>query len=414
MIWGQNPYKPAAAAGGLHYARPFISLTSMPSLPRPAPPQHPARPMCQKASAALGALGLSLALLDPSMALAGKAKPGAARSGIEQGAMRYAGQPAADELAREIAQRRGWELEWVRRWIGQSQQLPSVIKLSAPAPVATAKNWAAYRSRFIEARRIEAGHSFWQAQRETLERAEARYGVPAWLVIGIIGVETYYGRHTGNYRVLDALATLSLDFPASHPRAAARQAYFRSELEALLELSREQGISPDAWRGSYAGAMGLPQFMPGSWLKYAVDFDGDGRIDLRNSPADAIGSVANYMKQHGWQSGMLTHYPVQLIAHGEQLATLLGPDIKPSFPASSLHAMGARLEETALQHVGPLALVELRNGDPLQGGADPSYVAGTENFYAVTRYNWSSYYALAVIELGQAVQAALAERAAQR
>ncbi|MEN9903780.1 MAG: Membrane-bound lytic murein transglycosylase precursor [Pseudomonadota bacterium] len=330
-----------------------------------------------------------------------------AQAGKAAEASRYAGHPGAEQLALEIAGRRGWELEWVRQWVGQAQQLPAVIRLSTPAPVAAAKNWAAYRARFIEPSRIEAGRRFWLEQRAALERAEIEYGVPAWLVVGIIGVETLYGRHTGSFRVLDALATLSLDFPASHPRAAERQAYFRTELEALLELARAQGLPPDAWRGSYAGAMGLPQFMPGSWLKYAVDFDGDGRVDLLNSPVDAIGSVAHYLRQHGWQPGMPTHYPVQVQAEGEALATLLAPDIKPSFDAARFHALGARLAEPALRHAGPLALVELRNGDPLQGGSGPSYVAGTENFYAVTRYNWSSYYALAVIELGQAVQAAL-------
>ncbi|MDD2729900.1 lytic murein transglycosylase B [Malikia sp.] len=326
---------------------------------------------------------------------------------------RYAGKPAAEELAREIAQRNDWDVEWVRHWIGQSQQLPSVIRLVTPAPAA-AKNWATYRARLIEPTRIEAGKRFWQTQRAALERAEASYGVPAWLVVGVIGVETLYGRHTGNYRVLDALATLSLDFPSSHPRAAERQAYFRGELETLLRLSRDQGLDPDSWRGSYAGAMGLPQFMPSSWARHAVDFDGDGRIDLRTNAADAIGSVAHYLRQHGWQSGMPTHYPVKVEASDAELATLLAPDIKPSFDAARFQALGARLAGQALQHAGPLALVELKNGDPLQGGAAPSFVAGTGNFYVVTRYNWSSYYALAVIELGQAVQAALAEPNAAR
>ncbi len=319
-------------------------------------------------------------------------------------AIRYAGQPAAEQLAREIAQRRGWDPQWVQHWIGQSRQLPGVIRLVTPVPAA-ARNWATYRARLVEPARIEAGRHFWQAQRTALERAEASHGVPAWLIVGIIGIETYYGRHTGSYRVLDALATLSLDFPAVHPRAAARQSYFRGELETLLQLSQEQGVAPDSWRGSYAGAMGLPQFMPGSWLKYAIDFDGDGRIDLRTSTADAIGSVANYLRQHGWQSGMPTHYPVRLEASDQDLATLLAPDIKPSFDADRFQALGARLD--APQHAGPLALIELRNGDPRQGGAAPSFVAGTENFYVVTRYNWSSQYAMAVIELGQAVQAAL-------
>ena len=397
---------------------------------RPSAGRRPGQALGQTMGQACGLAALGLALLatgpaaranasqlaqartDLVLASAQKARRTPAKA--EQDMQRYAGHAAAQALASEIAQRRGWEQDWVEHWIGQAQQLPSVMRLIAPAQPGLAKNWAAYRARFVEPVRIEAGRRFWQAQREPLERAEASYGVPAWLIVGIIGVETLYGRHTGNYRALDALATLSLDFPDSHPRAAERRAYFRGELETLLQLSREQDIAPDAWRGSYAGAMGLPQFMPSSWTRYAVDFDGDGRIDLRNSAADAIGSVANYMQQHGWQSGMPTHYPVRLEASGAELATLLAPDIKPSFDAARFQALGAKLEPAAGEHAGLLALIELRNGDPLQGGSPPSHVAGTENFYVVTRYNWSSYYALAVIELGQTVQAALQARSAAR
>jgi membrane-bound lytic murein transglycosylase B len=320
---------------------------------------------------------------------------------------RYADHAAAQAWARELAQRNGWDETWVRQWLGTAQKLPSVIKLVAPAPTGTVKNWATYRARFIEPKRIDAGVRFWQSHADTLQRAEAQFGVPAWLVAGVIGVETLYGQHTGQFRVLDALATLGFDFPSSHPRAAERSAFFRGELEALLRLSRQNGVAPDEWRGSYAGAMGLPQFMPSSWQKFAVDFDGDGRIDLRRSPADAIGSVANYMKQYGWNTGMPTHYPVGLDAPTVKLDTLLAPDILPTFGVDSFQAQGAQLTGDALQHQGYLALVELLNGDPANGGSPPSYVAGTENFYVITRYNWSSYYAMAVIELGQAVQAAL-------
>jgi membrane-bound lytic murein transglycosylase B len=144
--------------------------------------------------------------------------------------------------------------------------------------------------------------------------------------------------------------------------------------------------------------MGMPQFMPSSWVKYAVDFDGDGKVDLFNSPADIIGSVANYFKAFNWQAGMPTHYPVRFEPSKLNLEALLLPDILPTFSVTSFIAKGAILEGAALQHTGPLALVELQNGDE-----PPSFVAGTENFYAITRYNWSSYYAMAVIELGQEV-----------
>jgi membrane-bound lytic murein transglycosylase B len=224
--------------------------------------------------------------------------------------------------------------------------------------------------------------------------------------VGIIGVETFYGQNMGNFRVLDALTTLTLNFPSAHPRAAERQAFFKSELGHFLVQAHNQGDASAT--GSFAGAMGWPQFMPSSAAKFAVDFDGDGRIDLRNSPVDAIGSVANYFKAFGWQTGMPTHYPVSFDEARLDKPTLLAPDILPSFSVSNFIAKGAVLDEQAQKHNGPLALVELFNGDDA-----PSYVAGTDNFYVVTRYNWSSYYALAVIELGQAVKANRALNTAQ-
>jgi len=150
--------------------------------------------------------------------------------------------------------------------------------------------------------------------------------------------------------------------------------------------------------------MGMPQFMPSSWVKYAIDFDGDGRVDLWNSETDVIGSVANYFKGYGWQPGLPTHYPVRL-APEAQMDALLAPDILPSFSADSFAAKGALPLNGGTAHPGKLALIELQNGDPTQPGNEPQYVAGTENFYVITRYNWSSYYAMAVIDLGQEVMA---------
>jgi len=236
------------------------------------------------------------------------------------------------------------------------------------------------------------------ANRDSLLRAENETGVPASVIVGIVGVESMYGQNTGNFRVIDALATLAFDFPAEHPRAAARAAFFKAELEQYLALTARTHTDPLALRGSYAGAMGWPQFMPSSWSKYAVDFDGDGRIDLFNSQADVIGSVANYFKAFHWQRGMATHYPVRFDPATLDKAALLESDIVPRYSVAELAAKGVLLDELDPAHSGPLALIELQNGE-----AEPSYVAGTENFYAITRYNWSSYYAMAVIELGQAV-----------
>jgi membrane-bound lytic murein transglycosylase B len=318
----------------------------------------------------------------------------------------YATRDDAMRWADDVAARRDLDPEWVREVIGQAHFLPGVPRLVLPPPKGTAKNWKVYRSRFIDPTRIRAGVAFWQANRAALERAEKEFQVPAEIIVGIIGVETIYGQQLGNYRVLDALATLAFDFPTSHPRAAARQAFFRDELEQFLSLAQRTGTDPLKPVGSFAGAMGMPQFMPSSVNKYAVDFDGDGRIDLAGSPADVIGSVANYFKGFNWRPGMPTHYPVRFDPARVDMEALLAPDILPTFSVDSFTAKGAVLDADGLAHKGPLALVELQNGE-----APPSYVAGTENFYAITRYNWSSYYAMAVIELGREVAAAMAANA---
>ena len=303
------------------------------------------------------------------------------------------------QFATLLTQRHGLEPGWAEKHLTQAQLLPTVQRLIMPPPAGTARNWAAYRERFVEPRRIAAGVAFWQQNAASLDLAEARWGVPASLVVGIIGVETLYGRHMGGFRAIDALATLAFDFP---PGRRDRSAFFRDELEELLLLARREGIEPDQYRGSFAGALGLPQFMPSSIRRYAVDFDGDGRIDLLGNPADAIGSVANYLSAFGWQRDLPTHYAVAAPVDTADRAVLLAPDIVPTFSTAQFAERGAVLKDDGTRHTGLLALVELQNGD-----AAPSYVAGTSNFYAVTRYNWSSYYALAVIELGRAVAKAM-------
>jgi membrane-bound lytic murein transglycosylase B len=332
-------------------------------------------------------------------------KPAKVASAIAAGPV-YASRDDAMAAADDIAERRNLDPAWVRSMLGQARFLPSVPRLMAPAPSGMVKNWKLYRSRFIEPIRIAAGVRFWQANREALERAEKEYGVPPEIIVGILGVETIYGQQMGNFRVIDALATLAFDFPASHPRAVERSAYFKGELEQFLSLTQRAGIDPLSLRGSYAGAMGMPQFMPTSWVHYAVDFDGDSHVDLFGSATDAIGSVANYFKAFHWQPGLPATYPVQLAPNADMDA-LLAPDILPTFSVASFQAKGALLDGPALQHSGPLALVELQNGD-----APPQFVAGTENFYAITRYNWSSYYAMAVLELGQEVAAIVKARTA--
>lgn len=299
-------------------------------------------------------------------------------------------------FAAEAAERQGLDLATVRSALAQAQFVPSITRYIMPPPAGTAKNWMAYRDRFVEPRRIAAGAAFWNANEAWLRLAEERYGVPPEIIVGIVGVETLYGQQMGNFRIIDALATLSFDFPTGRRD---RSAFFRDELQSYLLLCQREGVDPLSWMGSYAGAVGMPQFMPSSILSYAIDFDGDGHIDLHRNTADVIGSVASFLFNAGWQRGLPTHYEVAVPVDSAQRALLLGPDIVPTFSPQQFVENGALLSDAAMATPGKLALVELQNGD-----AAPSYVAGTNNFYAVTRYNWSSYYALAVITLGEAVK----------
>jgi membrane-bound lytic murein transglycosylase B len=298
-------------------------------------------------------------------------------------------------FADDVAQRQGFENGWARNALAQARRIPSVTRLIMPAPAGTSKNWAVYRARAVEPVRIRAGVAFWGANEDWLRQADERYGVPPRVVVGIVGIETLYGRHTGRFRVVDALATLSFDFPSGR---SDRSAFFRAELESFLLLCHVRGVDPLLPRGSYAGAMGMGQFMPSNVLKFGVDFDADGIIDLEHSPADVIGSVAHYLAAFGWQRDLPARFAVIAPQRTLDRALLLVPDIVPTFSPQDFAERGAIVAADLSGFDGKLALVELHNGD-----AAPSYVAGTRNFYAITRYNWSSYYAMAVLELGDAV-----------
>ena len=290
------------------------------------------------------------------------------------------------------------ELESIFR---KARYVESTIQLIKPAPPGKPKNWQAYRERFVEPVRIAAGVAFWDRHADALARAEKQYGVPAEIIVGIIGVETIYGRNTGNFRVMDALTTLAFDYPDT-PTRDARMQFFRNELENTLLFSRESSIDPFSLFGSYAGAIGLPQFMPGSIRKYAVDFDGDGRIDLRGSPVDAIGSVANFLVQHGWKRGEPVAFPATVAAseanRGWDMFIIQGLEAK--FRIDELKAAGiTSLVEPSTDML--FGLVDLQNG-----GNPTEYWLGTQNFFAITQYNRSFFYAMSVVELGKAVRAA--------
>ncbi len=195
----------------------------------------------------------------------------------------------------DMAMNDGFDAAALTRVFAQVSPQPKVIAAMS-RPLVEPPKWYEYVPRFLDPARVDAGVEFWRANDTTLARAQAEFGVPAEIIVAIIGVETYYGRNTGSYRVIDALATLAFDYPR-------RAAYFSGELRQFLLLAREQGVSPLLAKGSFAGAVGLPQFMPGSIRSYAVDYDGDGRIDLVGEVDDAVGSVANYLERHGWQRG---------------------------------------------------------------------------------------------------------------
>ena len=255
--------------------------------------------------------------------------------------------------------------------------------ITAMETPAEALPWDKYRPIFMDVERVDQGLMFWERNRATLQEAEDEYGVPAGIIVAIIGVETRYGRNTGNDRVMDALATLAFNYPK-------RSGYFRDELEQFLLLAREQGIDPLSIRGSYAGAMGVPQFMPSSFRNYAVDFDHDGKIDIWNDIEDAIGSVANYLKQHGWEKGRLIAVPGQVT--GNKYVDLLDNNMQSGVMPDQLASYDVRpLEQIPAQEKVKLINLETTNGN--------EFWLGLHNFFVITSYNHSKLYAMVVFQL---------------
>lgn len=292
------------------------------------------------------------------------------------------------ELAPFVAQmgEAGLDESDVRRILAEARVLPEVIEaISRPAE---AKPWYAYRPIFLTETRIAKGIEFWRSEQETLARAEEVYGVPAEIIVAIIGVETLYGERTGRIRVLDSLVTLGFRYPR-------RSEFFRSELRHFLLLTHDEGLNPLAVKGSYAGAMGVPQFISSSYRNYAIDFDDDGRRDLISSKVDAIGSIANYLKRHGWQRG--GEIAIAAEVGEEDYKDALSRGLKPTMKLRELLSMGVRVYED----VDPDSLVALIE---LEQENSAEHWVVLNNFYAITRYNHSELYAMAVTQLAREIR----------
>jgi membrane-bound lytic murein transglycosylase B len=312
----------------------------------------------------------------------------------------FRGWQAVADFEADMVAKYSFEPAALKTVMEQVNYIDSAVQLVKPAPPGKPKNWQAYRERFIEPVRINGGVEFWNRNADALARAEAQYGVPAEIIVAIIGVETVYGRNTGRFRVLDVLTTLAFAYPDS-PNRVARQAFFRGELENTLLLARKENIDPLSLIGSYAGAVGLPQFMPGSILSYGVDFDADGKIDLRASPVDAIGSVANFLVQHGWRAAgnAPVVYPVQVSAT-RAWESMIGQGLQASYSEQQLQAAGVTSAAT-LPSGALFGLIDLQNG-----AEATEYWLASDNFFAITQYNRSYFYAMSVVDLGRAVRLA--------
>jgi membrane-bound lytic murein transglycosylase B len=310
--------------------------------------------------------------------LLGAAVPRIAKALIER--------PDLQAFIDEMVAKHAFDKGGLTELFSQARLRPDVLRvMSRPAE---AKPWYKYRPLFVTDSRAAQGAEFWSRHAKTLARAEAAYGVPPALIVAIMGVETYYGKNIGQHRVLDALTTLALEYPR-------RSQFFRSELEQFLLLTREEELNALELKGSYAGAMGKPQFISSSYRRYAVDFDQDGRRDLIGNTTDAIGSVGNYLKAHGWKN----HQPIvsRATVHGNRYKRLLKQGLKPRMSLREIKTYGVETAQKLPADL-PATLIELdaKNG--------PEYWVGLENFYVITRYNPSPLYAMAVYQLSEMIQ----------
>jgi len=320
----------------------------------------------------------------------------------------YAQREDVQAFVQEMHDKHGFDTERLHGLFRQTRPIAAVIKAIMPPKDPAVRSWQAYRERFVEPKRIAAGRRFMHIHAADLAAAETRFGVPVEIIAAIIGVETIYGKHMGRFGTFAALTTLAFDYP---PRAD----LFRRELEELLLLAREENRDPLAYTGSYAGALGLPQFLPSSRRRFAIDFDGNGRIDLAASASDAIGSVANFLAEHGWEKDAPIAATVTVAGDGlqalidEGIAPRRTPQQMAEANLAFVEVMSPAAPETVSLADGagdtaipdrPAALIDL-----VTPNAMTEYRLGYRNFHVITRYNRSSFYAAAVMDLAAALRA---------
>lgn len=306
----------------------------------------------------------------------------------------YSQHPLAAGFVSEMVREHGFTAAEINQWLAKAQKRQPILDAIA-RPAEKSKTWKEYRPIFIVPARIANGVTFWNDNRTALARAEKEYGVPAEIIVAIIGVETNYGRNMGSWYVIDALTTLAFDYP---PRAP----FFRSELVNYFILTREQKHNPLEFKGSYAGAMGYGQFMPSSYRNFAVDFSGDGFTDIWNNPTDAIGSVANYFKKHGWQTGKPVVIPARLTRKRDQVSVneSFNKVIPPVMTIREWKKVGIAPTQK-ISSAMPAISIEFDGINGLE------YWFGLQNFYTITRYNRSPMYAMAVYDLSRDIKVAM-------
>lgn len=292
----------------------------------------------------------------------------------------------ADEFINEAVKEYQLEAKEIRQWLGQADKLESVLEAMS-RPAERVMEWDRYQDIFLTKKRINDGKKFLQEHADLLNQAEQEYGVDKHIIAAIIGVETFYGNRQGNYRVLDSLATLAFDYP--------QRPLFWRELKAFFALVRDEQLDAATIKGSYAGAMGYGQFIPTSYLAYAVDGDGDGKRDLWNNPQDAIFSVANYFKRHGWKTGEPVTQRVRV--RGSKYEAVINDALKPKWTVAELKALGVKPTQKVADNTTANLIY-------LQGKHGAEFWLGEYNFYVITRYNHSRLYAMAVYQLSEALK----------